>query len=81
MVKEIALFNGPVYFRLSRVDSLVVIDDSHKIAIGKGQIINCGDDYLTIIAIGVMVERSLKAAQLLKKEGVQAGVIKLICLP
>ena len=76
MVKEIALFNGPVYFRLSRADSLAVIDDSYKIAIGKGQIINCGDD-LTIIAIGVMVERSLKAAQLLKKEGIQARVINM----
>jgi transketolase len=76
MVKEIAAFDGPVYFRISRADTTAVLDDSHQVAIGKGQIMNNGDD-LTIIAAGVMVERSLRAAQQLNQDGIQARVINM----
>ena len=75
-VPKIAEFTGPVYFRISRADTPVIFDDSHQVTIGKGQIIHEGDD-LTIIAIGVMVERSIRAAQLLKKEGIKVRVINM----
>lgn len=75
-VGEIAKWPGPVYMRISRAETLSIFTDKHKIEIGKGQLILEGSD-LTIIAIGVMVERSIKAAQLLKAEGIQARVINM----
>jgi len=76
MLKEVAEWDGPVYFRLSRSDTPVVLSDSHEVSIGKGQVITKGSD-LTIIAAGVMVERSLRAARELDQDGVQTRVINM----
>jgi transketolase len=54
----------------------VVFDDKYKFEFGKAQIIREGDD-LTIFAIGLMVAQSLKAAEWLEKEGINAQVVNV----
>jgi len=76
LVCEIVKLSGPVYLRISRAETPVIFGDNHKVVVGKGQIIREGDD-LTIIAVGVMVGRSLLAANILEQEGVKARVINM----
>lgn len=76
MVSKVGEWPGPVYLRISRAETPVIFDDNHKITIGKGQIIKEGKD-LTIIGSGVMVGRSLQAADILSQEGIEAKVINM----
>ncbi|MDP8253799.1 MAG: transketolase family protein [Candidatus Kaelpia aquatica] len=71
-----ASYPGPVYLRLTRnkVPFLTSLDDDFQI--GKARVFREGKD-LTIVASGQMVHISLKAADILKEEGISAGVINL----
>jgi len=76
-VEAIAEFQGPVYLRLSRAPSPNVFDSSYKkFEIGKGVKVLDGND-VSIIASGYMVYKSLKAAELLKKQGINARVVNM----
>jgi len=72
----VAEYNGPVYMRISRAETPVVFDDTHKVEIGKGVVVQEGSD-VTLIANGVMVYRSLEAARILAKEGISCRVINI----
>ena len=72
----IAEYDGPVYMRLSRADTPLVFDKNHKVEIGKGVVVQNGDD-LTLIGNGVMLFRCLEAAKILAKEGVSCRVINI----
>lgn len=76
-VKAAYAYNGPVYLRFGRV-AVPVINDyaDYKFEIGKGITLKDGDD-LTIIANGLMVPASLQAAEMLKKDGINARVINM----
>ena len=76
-VKAAAEYKGPVYIRLGRlaVES-VNNNDDYKFEIGKGITLKDGDD-ITIIATGLMVSEALKAAEMLKSEGINARVINI----
>lgn len=65
---------GPVYIRSGRpkVEDL----PESKFEIGKANILKKGKD-ITIIACGLMVQESLKAAELLEKKGISASVINM----
>ncbi len=67
---------GPVYLRLGRAPLPVVTKEEVEFTIGKAEILKEGKD-LTIIACGVMVYESLKAAQALEEKGVSARIINL----
>ncbi|MEA5011751.1 MAG: transketolase C-terminal domain-containing protein [Angelakisella sp.] len=71
-----AKHNGPVYLRLSRADAPYIFDDSYNFEIGKGVELKEGKD-VTIVATGYMVHKALEAAQLLKAEGIDAGVVNI----
>lgn len=75
-VLEAAKFVGPVYIRLGRMVVEDVYDESYKFEIGKGVELKKGND-LTIIATGLMVQESLKAAKKLSEEGIEARVINI----
>jgi len=70
-------FNGPIALRYPRGSSSMSISNSAKeIEIGKGLIVNEGDD-MTIIAYSHMVEVAVDIAEKLKKENINVEVINL----
>jgi transketolase len=72
----IAEHQGPVYLRFGRPSVANFTDDSTPFEIGKGIVLNPGND-LTIVATGHLVWEALLAAEILKKEGVSAEVINI----
>lgn len=69
--------DGPVYVRLGRLAVEAVHDPANfKFEIGKGVQIKEGND-LTIVATGLMVQESMKAAEILAAKGVHARVIDM----
>ena len=71
-------YNGPAYMRLGRLAVETVTDEieGYKFELGKGCTLVDGSD-VTIIAVGMNVQMSLKAAELLKAEGISARVIDM----
>ena len=68
---------GPVYMRFGRL-ALPVINDNpdYKFEIGKGITLKEGKD-VTIVATGLCVSESLKAAEMLAVDGIDAEVINI----
>lgn len=75
-IYKAAEYNGPVYIRLGRSKVPVVFDEDYKFEIGKGVELVEGKD-ITLIATGIMVEKALRAAEGLEKEGISARVINI----
>lgn len=71
-----AEIDGPVYLRFGRLAVPVLFDNDYKFEVGKGVTLVEGND-VTIIATGLMVERALAAAELLKSDGINARVINM----
>ncbi len=76
LVPAVAEYDGPVYLRVSRAEVPVVFGEDYTVEIGKGQMLRDGAD-VTLVATGVMVYRSLLAADELAKQGIQARVLAL----
>lgn len=68
--------DGPVYMRFGRLAVPVIFGDDYKFEVGKGVLLRDGGD-VTIIATGLMVNEALEAHELLKGEGINAGVINM----
>ena len=71
-----AEMDGPVYMRFGRLAVPRIFDENYKFEIGKGVYLKEGKD-VTIIATGLMVERALQAAEMLKADGIDAAVINM----
>ena len=71
-------YEGPAYMRLGRlaVDTVTDTIEGYKFELGKGCTLVDGTD-VTIIAVGMNVQMSLKAAEALKAEGISARVIDM----
>ena len=67
---------GPVYFRINRNDLPFVTPANEPYSIGKVTKLREGK-HLAIFASGVMVSRSLMAAEALAAEGIQARVLNV----
>lgn len=65
---------GPAYTRMCREKVPTVTDGSFEF--GKGEVMIDGSD-VAIIATGIMVAISLKAAKILKEKGIEAAVINM----
>ena len=76
MIPLIAEHEGPVYIRISRAEMPVIFDENHRMEIGKGVVMRDGN-YVTIIANGHLLSRSLEAADQLNSRGIKARVINL----
>jgi len=68
--------DGPFYIRLGRCDVPDVYNEDEKFEFGKGKELVSGND-VTIVTTGMMVSRSLEAAQVLKEQGINARVIDI----
>ena len=71
-----AEWKGPIYIRLGRNSSPVLMEENDPFEIGKGILVKKGKD-VTIIACGQMLYESMKAARYLSKEGIDAMIINL----
>lgn len=69
-----AAHNGPVYIRTAREKSPVFTTKDTPFEIGKANVCRDGSD-IAIFACGLQVYESLKAAEELKKAGIDAAVI------
>lgn len=76
MVKAMVENNGPMYIRINRNDLPVVTDPDEEYHIGKMTKIVDGQD-VVVFATGVMVQKSMEAAEQLAKEGITARVINV----
>lgn len=76
-VKAAAEYDGPIYLRLGRSSVPTLNDESnYKFEIGKAVKLRDGKD-ITLFATGIMVSEALKAADILKNEGIEAEVINI----
>ncbi|MEG1632865.1 MAG: transketolase family protein [Oscillospiraceae bacterium] len=77
-VRALIEYDGPAYMRLGRMAVETVTADApgYKFQIGHGAVLRKGTD-VTIVATGLMVQRSLAAAELLAARGVSARVIDM----
>ena len=75
-IEAVAAHTGPCYVRVGRNKVPTLFGDDYRFRIGKAHVFNEGRD-AAIIATGLMVAESLKARDLLKAEGIDAGVINM----
>lgn len=69
--------DGPVYMRFGRLAVPVINDNAdYKFEVGKGVLLKDGTD-ITIIATGLEVGESLKAAEKLEADGISVRVINM----
>jgi len=74
--RAIAATEGPIYMRTGRAPFPIITKDSDPFLIGKANILREGKD-VTIIACGLMVYEALQAAEILKKENIEARVVNM----
>ncbi|OGX34473.1 MAG: transketolase [Omnitrophica WOR_2 bacterium RIFCSPHIGHO2_01_FULL_48_9] len=67
---------GPMYMRTSRAPFPVLTKEHDPFVIGKANVLREGKD-VTLIGCGVAVSESLSAAEILKKDGIEARVINM----
>lgn len=67
---------GPIYMRTGRAPFPIITREDDTFEIGKANVLRKGKQ-VTIIACGVMVSEALKAAEILKKEKIDAKVVNM----
>ena len=76
LVREAAAMNGPVFIRAGRAKAPIIYQADQKFEIGKAIQLTDGTD-VTLIATGLLVAESIRAAEKLEAEGVSARVIDI----
>ena len=76
LLPRIVDWTGPVFFRLCRNEVPQIFTEAYEPQIGQGVVIRDGMD-VTLICCGVMVARSLVAAEKLAEQSIQARVVEL----
>lgn len=79
IVKQTASIYGMFYIRLVRKNVVKIYEEGSTFQIGKAVQLRDGKD-VTIIANGILVAESLKAADELAKEGISARVLDMFTL-
>lgn len=69
-------YEGPVYFRVPRVEPIIIFNDDFKFEWGKGNLIKSGKD-ISLLSTGFMTGIALKASEYLEKEGINAEIIHI----
>lgn len=76
LVKQAAVYQGPVYIRTGRPKAPILYNEKSEFKIGKGILLREGKDLL-IVAIGLLVFEAMEAAETLKQKGIEAAVIDM----
>jgi transketolase len=75
VVPAVVSYRGPVYMRLLRGNVPLVLDDyGYQFELGKAQLVRDGHDVL-IVSTGLMTNRALGAAEMLKADRIDVGVL------
>ena len=69
-------YEGPVYLRFSRMAAPMFHAGDYQFQWGRAEALRAGRD-VTLIATGICVAESLRAAELLRKSGIDAGVVNV----
>ena len=77
-VESLIAYDGPAYLRLGRLAVETVTDslEGYHFEIGKGVLLKDGED-VTVVAVGMMVQSALQAAEILAEEGISVRVIDM----
>ena len=75
-IEAAATTPGPWYIRTGRPKIPVLYTDGPRFQVGRADMLRDGTD-LTIVACGLMVERSLRAAEALQADGISARVLNM----
>jgi transketolase len=73
---QIVAYEGVVYIRMFRKVAPAVFGEDYKFDLFKADVVREGKD-VTLFATGIMVAESIKAAELLKAEGIEAEIINI----
>lgn len=73
---KITEYDGPVYIRLFRKPAPIVFKDDYEFELFKADMIKEGND-VSLFASGIMVNEAIKAAELLKAQGIDAEIINI----
>jgi transketolase len=76
IIEAAATTAGPFYVRTARPKTPVIYTDGPRFELGKADQLRDGSD-VTIVASGLLVERSLRAAEALAAEGIDARVLNM----
>lgn len=77
LVKQIAEHYGSVYLRLQRRKSEEIYKENDTFTLGKGKVVQDGND-ITLIASGyIMVSEAIKAAKILEEQNISTAVIDM----
>lgn len=77
LIEQAAAIDGPFYIRLGRSGVPVIYNENkNEIQIGKATFLREGKD-VTVIAAGIMVEKALEAAEILRGKGIDATVLDM----
>ena len=79
IIKKIAKEKGPCYVRMGRGKVDDVFTEKTKFKLGKVNVVREGKE-VVLFAMGLMVQESLKAAELLEKKGIKATVVNVSCI-
>jgi transketolase len=78
LVRAMADVDGISFLRTTRADTPVLYDADEEFPIGGSKIVHStAEDDITIVAAGITLHESLKAAELLAGDGIDARVIDL----
>ena len=77
-LREVIRISGPAFIRLSRAETEVLHEDAAKVdfRLGEAERICEGKD-ITLVAMGMMVWESMRAAKMLELVGLSAEVINI----
>jgi len=67
---------GPLYIRIGRDSWPVIFDEAYKFELGKGSWLREGSD-VVLMNSGILLPYAIEAAEMLKQEGIDAGVINM----
>ena len=76
MMDAALAIDGPVYIRTCRLATENIMPEDYQFEVGKAAVMHEGDD-VTIMAMGLMVERALDAAKALEADGIHARVLNM----
>ncbi|MDP8266424.1 MAG: transketolase C-terminal domain-containing protein [Candidatus Aceula meridiana] len=75
-LRDILRQRGPCYLRLGKTQELKVYENEPEFQIGKALILSEGSD-ITLISTGGVLEKTVKAAQELKRKNISATVLSM----
>ncbi len=76
LVGQLVREYGVYYIRMVRKEAASIYEEGSTFEIGKGNVLQDGSD-VTLFASGIMVEEAMKAATLLRAEGLSARVVDM----